>query len=55
MFGRKKREKQTSSKTHSRLIQEKNGRQVDYVEMELSRPIKPARGRVEIVPPDKFE
>ena len=55
MFRRKKRENQTSWKTHSRLIQEKNGKRVDYVEMELSRRIKPARSRVEIIPPDKFK
>ena len=55
MFGRKKREDTHQHKTHSRLIQEKNGRRLDYVEMELSKPIKPAKHGVRIIPSDKFE
>lgn len=55
MFDKKGAEKKKPAKTSYRLLQAKDGQRVDYVEIELSRPIKPARSRVEIVAPDKFE
>lgn len=52
MFGRKKK---VQPLTHHQLLREQDDQRLDYVELQLSKPIKPAKVRVEIIPSDKFE
>ena len=52
MWGRKKQVRQL---THHQLLKEQDGQRLDYVELWLSKPILPAKVRVEVVPSDKFE